>query len=203
MPPYKSSAAGVLSTLSILGSKRLSGPCRRRPGATVNGARLPLMPRTITRDVTEDVSIEVTNVRKVGIISVSYRVVEASSGRVLFTDSIQTKQEFQDEGRQGVQLGNFKQETDFVELPPDIEILSGAGGLADKISEEIGVKLVDFLKDPEEQYTTDAERFVQEGDYLSAAQKAAYSIVLRERKSKEMGTLKSDLKRYAMDSPAL
>jgi hypothetical protein len=165
--------------------------------------KTPEPPRTIRRDVTEDVTIEVNNVRKVGIISVSYRVVDANSGRVLFTDSIQTKQEFQDEGRQGVQLGNFKQETDFVELPPDIEILSGAGGLSDKISEEIGIKLVDFLQDPEDQYSADAERFVLEGDYLSAARKAAYSIVLRERKSKDLGTLKSELKRYAIDSPAL
>jgi len=159
--------------------------------------------RTITRDVTEDVTIQVTSVRKVGIISVSYRVIEASSGRVLFTDSIQTKQEFKDEGRQGVQLGNFKQETDFVELPPDIEILSGADGLADKISEEIGVKLVDFLKNPEDHYSEEATRFVGEGDFVGAARKAAYSIVLREIKSKEIGTLRDDLKGYAMDSPAL
>jgi len=160
-------------------------------------------PRTITRDVTEDVSIRVTSVRKVGIISVSYRVVEASSGRVLFTDSIQTKQTFQDEGRQGVQLGSFKQETDFVELPPDIEILSGADGLSDKISLEIGVKLVDFLKDPEEQYGLDAKRFVDEGDYFGAARNAAYAIVLREIKSKEIGDLREKLKTYAMESPAL
>ena len=146
--------------------------------------------------------MEVNNVRKVGIISVTYRVVEASSGRVLFTDSIQTKQEFQDEGRQGVQLGNFTQKTDFVELPPDIEILSGADGLADKISEEIGIKLVDFLKDPEEHYSMESERFANEGDFLGAARKAAYSIVLREIKNKEMGTLKRDLKNYAIDSPA-
>ena len=163
----------------------------------------PQPPPTIRRDVTEDVTIEVNNVRKVGIISVSYRVVEASSGRVLFTDSIQTKQEFEDEGRQGVQLGDFTQETDFVELPPDIEILSGAGGLADKISEEIGVKLVDFLKDPEDQYSEEAARFVNEGDYLGAARKAAYSIVLRELKSKDLGTLRRDLKSYAMDAPAI
>jgi len=166
-------------------------------------SKIPEPPRSLRRDVTEDVTIEVNNVRKVGIISVSYRVVDAASGRVLFTDSMQTKQEFQDEGRQGVQLGDFKQETDFVELPPDIEILSGSEGLADKISEEIGVKLVDFLKDPEEQYSTEAKRFVSEGDYLSAARKAAYSIVLREIKQKDMGTLKADLKRYAMESPAL
>ncbi|MBB85377.1 MAG: hypothetical protein CL931_16330 [Deltaproteobacteria bacterium] len=166
-------------------------------------SKTPQPPATIRRDVTEDVTTEVNNVRKVGIISVSYRVVDATSGRVLFTDSMQTKQEFQDEGRQGVQLGDFKQETDFVELPPDIEILSGSGGLADKISEEIGIKLVDFLKDPEEQYSKEATRFVSEGDYLSAASMAAFSIVLREIKQKDMGTLKADLKRYAMDSPAL
>ena len=163
----------------------------------------PEPPRTITRDVTEDVSIEVTQVRKVGIISVSYRVVEANSGRVLFTDSIQTKQEFQDEGRQGVQLGNFEQATDFVELPPDIEILSGAGGLADQISEAIGTKLVEFLQNPEDQYATEAKRFVGEGDFIGAARKAAYAIILCESKDKEMGTLPDDLKSYAMSSPKL
>ncbi len=165
--------------------------------------KTPEPPRTITRDVTEDVTIRVQNVRKVGIISVSYRVVEASSGRVLFTDSIQTKQTFQDEGRQGVQLGNFKQETDFVELPPDIEILSGEGGLADKISEEIGMKLVEFLQNPEDQYAADAKRFVTEGDFIGAAQNAAYAIVLLEIKSKDLGTLREELKNYAMQSPPL
>jgi hypothetical protein len=165
--------------------------------------RTPEPPRTVARDVTEDVTIEVRSVRKVGIVSVSYRIVEASSGRVLVTDSIQTKQEFQDEGRQGVQLGNFRQETDFVELPPDIEILSGSGGLADKISEEIGIKLVEFLKDPEEQYSANARRFVNEGDYLGASRMAAYSIVLRDLKDKDMGTLREDLKDYAMESPTL
>lgn len=162
--------------------------------------KTPEPPRTISRDVTEDVSIEVQSVRKVGIISVSYRVIEANSGRVLFTDSIQTKQEFQDEGRQGIRLGNFQQETDFVELPPDIEILSGNSGLADRISEEIGIKLVDFLKDPEEQYVEEARRFETEGDFSSAARKAAYAIILSESKSKDLGNLHSELKRYAMSS---
>jgi len=159
--------------------------------------------RTITRDVTEDVTIEVTSVRKVGIIAVAYSVIEASTGDYLFTDSIQTKQTFQDEGRQGIVLGNFKQETDFVELPPDIEILSGEGGLSDKISDEIGEKLVNFLENPEDEYAENAKRFVDEGDFIGAAQQVAYAIVLREIKSKELGTLREELKHYAMESPAL
>jgi hypothetical protein len=156
--------------------------------------------RSVNRDVTEDVTIEVTSVRKVGIISVSYRVIQASSGRVLFTDSIQTKQEFQDEGRQGVQLGRFRRETDFVELPPDIEILSGLDGLADQISEAIGSKLVEFLQNPEDQYALDAKRAEDEGDFASAARQAAYAIILRQSKSKEIGDLRSELKRYAISS---
>lgn len=165
--------------------------------------KTPEPPRTITRDVTEDVTIQVSSVRKVGIISVSYKVVEASSSRVLFADSIQTKQTFQDEGRQGVQLGNFNQKTDFVELPPDIEILSGADGLSDMISEEIGVRLVAFLENPEEKYAADAKRFVDEGDFIAAAREAAYAIILLEIKSKELGTLRDELKRYAMEVPPL
>ena len=144
---------------------------------------------------------DVTAVRKVGIISVSYRVVEASSGRVVFTDSLQDRQEFQDEGRQGVQLGDFKQETDFVELPPDIEILSGDKGLADKISDAIGKKLVEFLQNPEEQYEQDASRAVEEGDFAEAARKVAYAIALRESKSKDVGRLRELLRSYAMQSP--
>lgn len=158
-------------------------------------------PRTVSRDVTEDVTIQVTNVRKVGIISVSYRVIEANSGRVLFTDSIQTKQEFQDDGRQGIQLGNFMQETDFVELPPDIEILSGNEGLADKISAEIGGKLVDFLQNPEAQYSKEAKRFENEGDFVAAATRAAYALILAESKdAKNQNELRETLKRYAMAS---
>jgi hypothetical protein len=156
---------------------------------------------TILQDITEDVEFDVTSVRKVGIISVSYRVVEASSGRVVFTDSMQDRQEFQDEGRQGVQLGDFKQETDFVELPPDIEILSGDKGLADKISDGIGQKLVEFLQNPEDQYEQEASRAVEEGDFAGAARKIAYAISLREAKSKDVGRLKELLRSYAMQSP--
>jgi hypothetical protein len=156
---------------------------------------------TILQDITEDVEFDVTSVRKVGIISVSYRVVEASSGRVVFTDSMQDRQEFQDEGRQGVQLGDFKQETDFVELPPDIEILSGDKGLADKISDGIGQKLVEFLQNPEDKYEQEASRAVEEGDFAGAARKIAYAISLREAKSKDVGRLKELLRSYAMQSP--
>ena len=156
---------------------------------------------TILQDLTEDVKFDVTSVRKVGIISVSYRVVEASSGRVVFTDSMQDRQEFQDEGRQGVQLGEFKQETDFVELPPDIEILSGDKGLADKISDGIGKKLVEFLQNPEDQYEQEATRAVEEGDYATAARKIAYAISLREAKSKSVTRQRELLRSYAMQSP--
>ena len=163
--------------------------------------KTPEPPATIVRDITEDVKFDVTAVRKVGIISVSYRVVEASSGRVVFTDSLQDRQEFQDEGHQGVKLGDFNQETDFVELPPDIEILSGDKGLADKISDAIGKKLVDFLKNPEDQYEKDATRSVDEGDFASASTKIAYAIALREAKSKNVGPLREHLRSYAMQSP--
>lgn len=163
--------------------------------------KTPEPPATIPRDITEDVEFDVTAVRKVGIISVSYRVVEASSGRVVFTDSLQDRQEFQDEGRQGVQLGDFKQETDFVELPPDIEILSGDKGLADKISDAIGAKLVEFLQNPEVQYEQEADRAVEEGDYTEASRKIAYAIALSEAKGKDVGRLRELLRSYAMQSP--
>ena len=60
-----------------------------------------------------------------------------------------------------------------------------------------------FLEDPEEEYAAEAKRFVDAGDYIGAASKAAYAIVLRKIKSKELGTLRDDLKNYAMETPSL
>ena len=152
--------------------------------------------------MTEDVTTEVSNVRKVGIISVSYRVVDASSSRVLFTDSMQTKQEFQDEGRQGVQLGDFKQETDFVELPPDIEILSGSGGLADQISGRSASSW--STSEGPGRAVRQRGRPLRERGRLSFRGEQGRILDRPSRNQAEgQGALKSDLKRYAMDSPAL
>ena len=65
------------------------------------------------------------------------------------------------------------------------------------------MKLVDFLKDPEEAYSKNSARFVREGDFAGAARMAAYSIVLRDIKAKELGTLPADLKSFAMQSTPL
>ncbi len=76
-------------------------------------------------------------------------------------------------------------------------------GLADKISDAIGKKLVDFLKNPEEQYVVEAKRAVDEGDYAAASRKIAYAIALREAKSKDVGKLRESLRAYAMQAQRL
>ena len=153
---------------------------------------------SLTQEVMEDIALEVNTVRKVGVISVSFRVVQANTGRVLFTDSMQAKQSHRDQGVQGVELGEYKLATRFVELPQDIEILSGNDGLADQVSTDIGERLVEFMRNPEDSYERDAKQFEDEGDFPAAARQAAYAHVIRVNKDRDQREIMAVLKRYSM-----
>ena len=61
-------------------------------------------PETITVPKKEDISFEVTVHRKVGIFSVSYRVIDAGTAKVIFADSVRSKAEHEDDSREGVEL---------------------------------------------------------------------------------------------------
>jgi len=139
-------------------------------------------PRTIDREREEDIQIATTYHRKVGVLSVSYRVIEASSAKVIFADTQRTKRELEDTDTDGIELGNFKQEAKMAELPSDVEILDQ---LSEQISSAIGSKLAEVFVNPEVRYASDAERFVREGNYLDASQQYAYAVVLGERKERD------------------
>jgi hypothetical protein len=87
------------------------------------------------------------------------------------------------------------------ELPSDVEILTQ---LADTVATEIGQRVADRLKDPEDEYRREAEVAATERNFMMASEKAAYAVVLYERKKKEMGDLTKELRTWAVAaSPAL
>jgi curli biogenesis system outer membrane secretion channel CsgG len=157
----------------------------------------PQPPKTIMSPRKEDVSIEVTLHRKVGLFSVSYRLIDASSARVLFADSVRAKTEHQDTSSEGVELGDFKLEFKLASLPSDVEILAE---LADEVSAQIGTELAKVLAAPEAGYEAAATRFAEEENFESAAREYAYAIVLSERKGLAVEELMQLLRKSAVDS---
>jgi hypothetical protein len=161
--------------------------------------KTPEPPETVTVPRKEDITIGVTVHRKVGIFSVSYRVIDAETARVMFADSLLEKVEHQDESSEGVELGDFSLKFKLADLPSDLEILAQ---LADTISLEIGQRLAEELKDPEVEYQKAAERHANEGNHLAASEQYAYAVALAERKGKPVDGLREKLRYSAVASSA-
>jgi curli biogenesis system outer membrane secretion channel CsgG len=153
--------------------------------------KTPEPPKIVLRPRKEDVTIELTHHRKVGIFSVSYRVIDAETAKVVFADSVRAKAQHDDTSSEGVELGDFKMEFKLASLPSDIEILAT---LADEVSAEIGTKLAEVLADPEMTYRQNADRFAREANFAGAAQQYAYAIVLAQRKQKPTDDLELALR---------
>ena len=152
-------------------------------------------PAEITRDRKEDVSVDVTLHRKVGIFSVAYRVIDADSAKVIFTDSVREKEQYEDTSTEGVELGSFQMEFKLASLPSDLEILAQ---LADEISTQIGGRLAEVMAEPEKRYTESGQRYVDEGNFESASESFAYAFVLIERKGDPLEEVGEALRTSAM-----
>ncbi|MDF2445524.1 MAG: hypothetical protein K0S46_760 [Moraxellaceae bacterium] len=161
-------------------------------------AKLAEPARLVTQEKKEDVTINLQIMRKVGLISASYRLVEAKTGKVLATGSESAKEEFTDEGNEGIELGQFRMPFKLASLPADTEILQK---LIEKISGVIGEKLVQQLKNPELRYAEAAKRYADEGDPVMAAENEAYSFALAALKGQDVATQRLALEQYALKAP--
>jgi len=157
--------------------------------------RIKAPAETENYETREDVSINVTIHRKVGIFSVSYRLIDAHSGKVIFPDSVTESIEFSDESTEGVQLGDFTLDFKLADLPSDVEILNE---LAAKISEEIGGKLTERLSRQEEAYASSATAAASEGHYLKATELMARAEAIALRKGLDASELREHLINHAM-----
>ncbi|MEE3326034.1 MAG: hypothetical protein VX252_01730 [Myxococcota bacterium] len=144
--------------------------------------KMPEPPKTIEVARKEDVTVEVILHRKIGIFSVSYRVIDTDTAKVTFADSARSVAKHEDTSSEGMELGEFKLPFQLSNLPSDTEILTE---LADEVSGQIGAQLAEVLANPEAVYANSAERFEREANYPAAAQQYAYAIVLSDRKNKD------------------
>ena len=136
-----------------------------------------------TVDKQENISVKITKHRKVGIFSVSYRLVDAANGQIIFPDSFAQESEYTDESREGVEMGEFKLEFKLADLPSDVKILDE---LAKNVSEEIGKRLVERLKDQDLRYLAEADEFASDKSCDREADRLAKALVIMKAKSKEV-----------------
>ncbi|MFT7185251.1 MAG: hypothetical protein ACI84K_000626 [Pseudohongiellaceae bacterium] len=136
-------------------------------------------PAMIVEDVVEDVSIKLTKHRKTGVFSVSYRLVDAASGKVLLPNSITLTEQFSDTSTEGVELGDFSLPFKLAELPSDLEIL---GSLASKAAETVGLELVEKLKNPEARYLEEGQKSATDQNFFEATISFARALTLSDFK---------------------
>ena len=143
----------------------------------------------------ENISVGVTRHRKTGIFSVSYRLVEASTGRVIFPDSVTVNSEYEDESSEGVEMGEFVIPFKLADLPSDVEILDG---LAKEIAAKIGEKLVDELKDQELKYLSAAEEAKADNDCAGEVTSLGNALMIMQLKEQDTNKVQSNYKNNAV-----
>ncbi len=152
-------------------------------------------PRFREEPVLEDIPLNITAHRKIGVLGVSYRIVDASNARMLFTDTLTRKRTESGESSEGVQLGEFNSPMKIAELPSDSEILES---LANEVASHIGGQLVEFLRDPEVKYEAAAERARNDDNPAAAAEWLANAWTLARKKGKPTETLGRQLREMAL-----
>ncbi len=157
----------------------------------------PAPPEFREEPVYEDVSLNVGMHRKVGVLGVSYRIVDTGTARVLFTDTLNRKRTESGESSEGVQLGEFSAPMKFADLPSDSEILES---LAGEVADHIGRQLVDFLRDNEVKYEAAARRHRSEENPAAAAEMLAGAWVLSQKKGKNVEQLGQELRATALSA---
>lgn len=158
-------------------------------------AKVPQPSRTITKEIKEDIDIKLTHVSKVAVMSVSYRLVDASSADVIHADSVNDKRKVADETTEGVKIGIFESPFKVADLPSDSELLAE---LSQKLSHEIGNQVVDILKDSEKSYEKDALKLYNERNFVGATEALAKAFVMTQAKALPQEALEQTLRQYAV-----
>lgn len=144
--------------------------------------KTPEPPATVAVPKREDVTIRSTAIRKVGVFSVTFRLVDPFSSKVLFVDSLTEKATHEGETVEGMEIGEFRQEAKTASLPSDSEVLDA---LAEEVAKQVGDRLIAELKNPELRYREYAQRALGEDQLRAAAINFGYATALSEHKQAE------------------
>jgi tetratricopeptide (TPR) repeat protein len=147
-------------------------------------------PEFLVDEKKEDVSVTVNYLRKTGILSVNYRLVDQKTGQVLINENARDKLVFEGEGNEGVSLGEFNLPFKRPELPSDLEIMEQ---LSVRVAEQIGKQLKALLKDPDVRYEMMGDKALSQNQVDAARNFYGYAAAIRGLKGVEMSPLRQKL----------
>jgi tetratricopeptide (TPR) repeat protein len=155
-----------------------------------DGGRGIAPPEFLVDEKKEDVSITVNYVRKTGILSVNYRLVDQKTGQVLINENARDKLVFEGEGNEGVSLGEFNLPFKRPELPSDLEIMEQ---LSEKVAQQIGNRLKAMLKDPDVRYESLGDKALEQKQINAAKNFYGFAAAIRGLKGGDMSQLREKL----------
>ncbi|NVJ60064.1 MAG: hypothetical protein HWE27_06735 [Gammaproteobacteria bacterium] len=127
----------------------------------------------------ENISVEVSHVRKTGILSISFRVIDQKTGQVLLNETARDKQVSEGEGNEGVSIGEFELPFRRPELPSDLELMEQ---LSNQVAIQIGEKLQAILTSPDRRYEEMADAALKQKQYAAAKAYYGYATAIRGMK---------------------
>jgi len=154
-------------------------------------------PRTIMQPVKEDITINIEEHQKDGVVGVTYRIIDTKSAEHVHIKSVSKDMRVRDQARQGIRLGDYVQEAKMAELPSDNEIYNT---LVDEVVDEMAKDLVSFLANPDGDYFANCKQLALESRNEEAAEYCANAAVLREFKTQDNTEIVSMLKLVTLDS---
>ena len=153
--------------------------------------------KTIEKAIFENVTLGITQHRKIGLFSASYRLIRTRDAKVISTNTIKRQKEAGGESIEGLEIGMFNQPMKLANLESDLEILNT---LSSQVAEQIASELAAKLSITENDFQKAAFELVDEDNLAEAAEQQAKAVVILESKNKDTGKTRQDLIKWSLQS---
>lgn len=124
----------------------------------------------------QNVTVTMIHARKVGLLSVSYRLIDQKTGQVLLNESAREQQMFEGEGNEGISVGEFSMPYKRPNIPTDLEIMEQ---LSNAVALKIGAKLKQTLQAPDNRYESLADSAIKQNKLEAARNYYSYAAAIR------------------------
>jgi curli biogenesis system outer membrane secretion channel CsgG len=152
-------------------------------------------PQFIEEPINEDIRYKTTHYNKSGVITVSFRIVDAK-GDVINTGLAEKKVEAEDWAAEGVEIGEFKNVARLSKIPTDIELLRTA---QTSVVSSIVSALTTMFSNPEQKFLKEMEDAQKRANFRTAVEKAVDAIFTLDRKGMDTGATEERLSKLIVD----
>jgi len=150
-------------------------------------------PRMIAEDVFENISYKTKYYKKIAYLTISYRIVDTSRGKIIHTSVVETNKEVKDESNEGVQIGEFKLPLKLAKLPSDIEMSK----LVQKdVLDKVMTEIKGIFINSENKFLAEAEQLEKEENISDSIERYSDAIMIMKKKDLKYENIEERLYKY-------